>query len=398
MLSAAGQRAASAGYAWECDGVIRVARVVGKLEPGGAQLALLRLSRELKRRHETHTTLLVGDATPAGIELARAYGLDAVAFRTRPTLPPAHNLQWQRSFRFARWLADKLADTDLVHAHMVGAWWAVGQVIDPGTPFVATEHNEVNWTPRQVNSLRPVARRIDRFYVMGPAARRFAIAAGVRPEVLTEGRSPIEGLRARPRPGLKSPRLTFAGRLCWDKGPDVLVEALSLLNRGDLFAYLLGDGPLMPLLAARIQERSLSDRVLLTGWMANPTSYIAGSSVHVVPSREEAWSQSAVLGLGLGVPVIGTGVDGLARTLAHRRGITVAPDNPAALCAAIDDALAGRSHTDTRAAIGYARQFTTGPVSDFYAAEYRELLGVALHPGSTSSREGNTGRGKRRLS
>jgi hypothetical protein len=53
---------------------------------------------------------------------------------------------------------------------MVGAWWAVGQLIDPRTPFVATEHNEVNWTPRQVNSLRPVARRIDRFYVMGPAA------------------------------------------------------------------------------------------------------------------------------------------------------------------------------------------------------------------------------------
>jgi glycosyltransferase involved in cell wall biosynthesis len=358
--------------------VIRVARVVGKLEPGGAQLALLRLSRELKRRHGVRTTLLVGDATPAGIDLARHYGFDAAVFRVGRRLHPMHNLQWQRSFRFALWLADKLADSDLVHAHMVGAWWAVGQVIDPGTPFVATEHNEVNWTPRQVKSLRPVARRIDRFYVMGPAARRFAIAAGVRPEVLKEGRSPIEGLRSRPQVGLKSPRLTFAGRLCWDKGPDVLVEALSLLQRSDLFAYLLGDGPLMPLLTARITERSLSDRVLLTGWVGNPGTYIAGSSVHVVPSREEAWSQSAVLGLGLGVPVIGTRVDGLARTLAHRRGITVAPDNTAALCAAIEDALAGRSRTDRTAAIGYARQFTVGPVCDFYAAEYRELLHAAV--------------------
>jgi glycosyltransferase involved in cell wall biosynthesis len=357
--------------------VIRVARVVGKLEPGGAQLALLRVSRELQRRHGVRTRLLVGDATPAGMDLARHYGLDAVVFRVSSTLHPTDNLQWQRSFRFARWLADELADSDLVHAHMVGAWWAVGQVIDPGTPFVATEHNQVNWAPRQVSSLRRVATRIDRFYVMGPAARRFALAAGVRPEVLTEGRSPIEGLRSRPRVGLRSPRLTFAGRLCWDKGPDVLVEAISLLNRGGLFAYLLGDGPLRPLLTARIQERSLSDRVLLTGWVGNPGTYLAGSSVHVVPSREEAWSQSAVLALGLGVPVVGTRVDGLVSTLAHRRGITVAPDNPAALCAAIENALAGRSPADTKAAIGYARQFSAAPVSDFYAAEYRELLAAA---------------------
>src|SRR5216683_6865382 len=34
------------------------------------------------------------------------------------------------------------------------------------------------------------------------------------------------------------------------------------------------------------------------------------------PSREESRSQSAVVALGLGVPVVGTAVDGLARTLA----------------------------------------------------------------------------------
>jgi hypothetical protein len=44
------------------------------------------------------------------------------------------------------------------------------------------------------------------------------------------------------------------------------------------------------------------------------------------------------------------------------------------LCAAIDDALAGRSPVDTKAAIGYARQFSAAPVSDLYAAEYGELL------------------------
>ena len=51
-------------------------------------------------------------------------------------------------------------------------------MIDAWTPFLATEHNEVNWTPRRVRSLRPAAGRIDRFYAMGPAARQFAVNAG----------------------------------------------------------------------------------------------------------------------------------------------------------------------------------------------------------------------------
>jgi hypothetical protein len=59
---------------------------------------------------------------------------------------------------------------------------------------------------------------------------------------LREGRSSVEGLSARPWPGLASPRLTFTGRLRADKAPDVLVEALALLDASPP-AYLVGDGP-----------------------------------------------------------------------------------------------------------------------------------------------------------
>jgi hypothetical protein len=65
-----------------------------------------------------------------------------------------------------------------------------------------------------------------------------------------------------------------------------------------------------------------------------PARYVAGASVHVVPSRQEAWSQSAVMALGLGVPVAGTAVDGLAATLGNGRGVLVAPDDPHALACA----------------------------------------------------------------
>jgi glycosyltransferase involved in cell wall biosynthesis len=356
---------------------MQVIRVLGKLEPGGAQLALLRLSRELERRHGVRTRLLVGDATHDGIRLAQRYGMQTVAFRTGSAVHPQRNLQWEQSRRFAAWLTDKLAGADLVHAHMVGAWWAVAQVIDAWTPFIATEHNQVNWTTRRIRSLQPAACRIDRFYAMGPAAARFAVNAGVRTDVIRPARSPVAGLSATPRGSLRTPRLTFAGRFCEDKGPDVLVEAICLLDRHDLSAYLLGDGPLRTGLADRIHQRGLSARVLMPGWVDKPWIYVAGSAVHVVPSREEAWSQSAVLGLGLGAPVIGTHVDGLTDTLSHSRGVTVAPDDPFALSEAISDALAGRSPIDRDGAITYARQFTTARVADFYLAEYQAML---THP------------------
>jgi glycosyltransferase involved in cell wall biosynthesis len=65
-----------------------------------------------------------------------------------------------------------------------------------------------------------------------------------------------------------------------------------------------------------------------------------GASVHVVPSREASWSQSAVVALGLGVSVVGTAVDGLARTLGNGRGVLVPPDHPHALAAALSRVLA----------------------------------------------------------
>lgn len=352
---------------------MHLVRVLGKLEPGGAQLALLRLSRELGRRHSVTTTLVVGDATADGLRLADSYGIQTVAFRTGP-VHPLRNLQWDRSEKFAQWLAPQLAGAELVHAHMVGAWWAAAQVIDAQIPLVATEHNEVGWSARRTAALQTAAGRIDRFYAMGPAARAFALAAGVRPEVLRRARSPVAGLSATSRAGVPRPRLTFAGRLCLDKGPDVLVEAIALLKRPGLVSYLLGAGPMRNQLIEMIDRHDLAAQITMPGWVDKPWTYVAGSTVHVVPSREEAWSQSAVLGLGLGVPVIGSEVDGLTDTLSQSRGITVPMEDPAALSQAIAAVLDGVVQTDRIGAISYARTFTPARVAAFYRAEYEEVL------------------------
>jgi glycosyltransferase involved in cell wall biosynthesis len=94
----------------------------------------------------------------------------------------------------------------------------------------------------------------------------------------------------------------------------------------------------------------------------------------VVPSRDEAWSQAAVLAMALGVPVIGTDVDGLPETLAAARGIVVPPEDADALATAIADVLAGRRQTDLQGARAYARRFSVERVAATYASGYRALL------------------------
>src|SRR5439155_3168415 len=120
----------------------------------------------------------------------------------------------------------------------------------------------------------------------------------------------------------------------------LLVEALALLEAPPA-VYLVGDGPMRPAVTRLIRARGLQAVARLPGWSYRPARYVAGASVHVVPSREESWSQSAVTALGLGVPVVGTAVDGLVSTLGNGRGVLVPPDDPAALAAALAHVLAG---------------------------------------------------------
>jgi glycosyltransferase involved in cell wall biosynthesis len=361
---------------------MRVVRVLGTLEPGGAQLSTLRLTVALRRRGIA-TTLLAGDATPPGIELAARYGVPADAYRVTEAVPVC-SLQWTPRPEFADWLTPRLRGADLVHAHMFGAWWAAAQAVPAHVPLVASEHNQMSWpgddhTPQA----RSAGRRISLFFAHGPAARAWAAGIGLDDGRLRDGRSSVEGLDAEPQPGLPSPRLTFAGRFRSDKAPDVLVEALALLA-GPPPAYLLGDGPLRQALVRLVRARGLEPVVRLPGWSYDPGGFIAGAAVHVVPSREESWSQAAVLALGLGVPVVGTAIDGLAVTLGAGRGILVPPDDPRSMAEALRRVLDG-DRPDPGPGREYARQFTPSAAAAVYAGDYRELLAGARPPASRAA-------------
>lgn len=345
---------------------MQITRVVAKLEPGGAQLSLLRIARALAQRGHT-TRLLVGDASHGGVEIARAHGVEPEVMGS--TL----DLQWHCDPRFAQWLAPRLAGADLVHAHMLGGWWAAAIAMPGGVPLVASEHNSYAWWGEPPwAAMTEAAPRVDRFYAHGPDARAGALRAGIPEERIRAGISPVVGMDARPRRGLPTPRIVFTGRLSRDKGPDVLVDAVAQMTAPPP-VLILGSGALESDLRARVARLRLANVVRFCGWVDDPGRWVAGAAVQACPSRDEAFSQTAVLAMGLGVPVVGTRVDGFPATLADRRGILVSPEDPDALAHALEQVLDRRLRPDTSAARVWAEQFAIERVVAVYEQTYHEL-------------------------
>jgi glycosyltransferase involved in cell wall biosynthesis len=354
---------------------MRMVRVMAILEPGGAQLSIVRLSRQL-RHHGIETTVLAGAATPRGLELVAGEGIDVDAWTEQgPVRAPGASpeLQYACSEEFAGWLRPRLAGAELVHAHMFGAWWAAANAVPDGIPLAASEHNAVRWPGAPLHDeMRTALRRVDRFFAHGPATHEMALGLGFPRARLRSGISAIEPGSPRPRPGLPSPRIVFAGRLHDEKGPDVLLDALDRLREPPA-TLLLGDGPALAALRRRVAALARPTVVRFCGWRSEVGPWLAGASACVVPSRHEAWSQTAVLAMWLRVPVVGTAVEGLPITLGSRRGVLVPPERPDALARAIEDVVRGRVLPDLRRARRYAAAFTLARVAATYAREYRVL-------------------------
>jgi glycosyltransferase involved in cell wall biosynthesis len=344
---------------------VLITRVLAKLEPGGAQLSLLRISRALAERGH-RTRLLVGFASGAGVDLARAHGVEP------ELMDSAADLQWRADPAFSDWLAPRLEGADVVHAHMFGGWWAAAQAVPDGMPLFASEHNDYLWPALpQWRAMSAAVGRIDRFYAHSPGARAGVLRAGMRESRITRGTSPVDGLDAVERRGLPAERIVYTGRLSPDKGPDVLVEAIGLMDASPP-VFMLGAGVMEPALRKRIAELGLGGLVTLPGWRDDPATWVAGATVQACPSRDEAFSQAAVLAMGLGVPVVGTRVDGFPDTLADERGLIVEPDDPAALAEALQAVVDGARGTDVPGARAWAQQFEVTRVAERYEADYNE--------------------------
>jgi glycosyltransferase involved in cell wall biosynthesis len=191
----------------------------------------------------------------------------------------------------------------------------------------------------------------------------------------------------RPRGG--PPTVITVANLRPEKNHETLIAAAAVLapRFPGLRLRIVGTGPRREALQALVASRGLHHHVEFLGHREDVPALLADADVFVLPSRSEAFPNSAIEAMAAGLPVVATAVGGLRELIDDgRTGLLVPrPDDAGALAGAVervlaDDALAARLGAAARAEARerYSFDRMVGAFEDLYvtALPARALAGV----------------------
>jgi glycosyltransferase involved in cell wall biosynthesis len=184
-----------------------------------------------------------------------------------------------------------------------------------------------------------------------------------------------------------APLVVCVGRLCRQKGQDVLLRAWGAVLRRvpEARLVLVGDGPDRDALRARAPKS-----VVFAGAVADAAPWYQAADLVVLPSRWEGMALAPLEALACGRPVVVTDVDGARESLpdALAARCLVPPRNPAALAAAVCDLLLDPLLRESLGHQGRRHVLSTHDVrrtAEAVAGVYRELLGRGPTPRAVST-------------
>jgi glycosyltransferase involved in cell wall biosynthesis len=243
-------------------------------------------------------------------------------------------------------LIDELSP-DVVHSHIFASAAASGRALASRRhPLVVTEHTEAPW--RDLLARRESAAyyaRADRILCVSRAIHTLLRTTyGVPPAklrlMIPVGRAPAGPPRPLPRHTSRSPVVGFVGRLCPEKGVDVLLGATPavLRSRPDARVVVIGSGPEERRLQQLACDLRISDSVTFLGQRDDVLDLLHDIDVLAVPSRSDGAPLVIHEAMQAGVAVVGAAVGGIPDRLGDGSyGILVPPGR----CDALGDAVAG---------------------------------------------------------
>lgn len=127
----------------------------------------------------------------------------------------------------------------------------------------------------------------------------------------------------------------YVGRLVYEKGAHVLVNAISkVLQRVNAKFVIVGEGYLKDSLMKQTWELGLGRRVFFTGFLDDRLVKLLYRTADVcaVPSLYEPFGIVALEAMAAGTPVVTSGVGGLSEVIEHdKTGVIVYPNDPDSL-------------------------------------------------------------------
>ena len=137
------------------------------------------------------------------------------------------------------------------------------------------------------------------------------------------------------------PHIGMVGNLDWRKNPRCLVEATPAIRAAipAVRVHLVGafpDHATERAIRERIHALGLDDIVRQTGFLANPFPVVQALDVLVHPALRDPFPLALLEGMALARPIVASAVGGIPEMLVDGvSGRLVAPDEPAALAAAV---------------------------------------------------------------
>jgi glycosyltransferase involved in cell wall biosynthesis len=182
------------------------------------------------------------------------------------------------------------------------------------------------------------------------------------------------------------PVLIAAGRLHPNKGFDVLLDAMALIEEAHL--WLAGSGPLDAQLKAQAGRLGIADRVHFLGWRSDIVALIAAADVLVCPSRLEPLGNVVLEGWAQGSPVVAAASAGPSALIDEGiSGLLVPVDDAAALAAALQRVIDDGALRTTLADGGRAA-FEASFTKDAVVKQYRALFELIFAPLAAARRAG----------
>ena len=319
-----------------------------ELRPGGAEKCLTQLALGLDHsRFEprvysllpappAHQFTLVDQLTSAGI------AVEFVGLSNLLQLPSAI----RRLRRLTAAQSPDLVQCFLFHANLLAprSVRGTGAVCVAGLR-VAQKNRVRRW------AARAAARDWDAAVCVSEDVRRHAIRCGLPAGRLSVIPNAVDAEMYAPnsaasttggKSGRTSRTVLYAGRLEWQKGVDILLQAWPAVVRQvrDARLELVGEGEAARGLQAQCRRSGCADSVEFCGWQRNVPQRLAGADLVVLPSRWEGMPNVLLESMASETPVVVSDVEGVREALGPlSEQQVVAPGDPAALAGRIVEML-----------------------------------------------------------
>ena len=140
--------------------------------------------------------------------------------------------------------------------------------------------------------------------------------------------------------------IVSCGRVSQEKGMDLAVEACARLvsaGHASVHWWIIGDGPAMDDVRAKVKQLHMENHVTLLGMKTNPYPYIAAANLYVQPSRFESYGLTIAEAMVLGRPVLSTDTDGARELITNGHNGTLCPIHSEQIAAAISAAMKNKN-------------------------------------------------------